>query len=499
MPRRPTKRSRTEHVPPFGATSDLENAVFQVNEPSYRTLPLTVLPSLVTLCDQRFVSCFKKLRENSSLWENRISHQLQLLPDSVLPKLFALLKKSHPGYLPHEIIVTYFMRGSNLSLSSDSLPGANKGTIMAIPRLNPQVCDLDISGFNKIADDAFAKVIAELHSLRSLNLIFRKCTKVGSKTITAIVKSCPRIRSLNLSETSVSPAAMAELLVAHGNQLEVLKIAGLERWTDATFMAQLHSQVKDQEVSMPKLQTLKLRGLQLSDSSIDFLVSLSPNLRRLDISFTATKRPILFTSRKDIFGACAHLSAPRLEKLSLTSTPVAVSDLLQTISPLSNLRTLSLGALGATGSMGVASATTLNDVTLPKLTSALQSFSNLRSVNLVSNTRLSKTALFDFIQRVAMRSEALAALLPLDGTHPALETLILNNTSVGDDSGAYIACCCNLVRLEVEGTKFTSDGLFFIIDACPKLQTLNLTSCRGVKIADRRRFFEVDSFPSFYQ
>ncbi|KAJ3990527.1 RNI-like protein [Lentinula detonsa] len=512
MPSRPTKRSRTEHVPPFGSTSDLGNAVFQVNEPSYRTLPLTVLPSLVTLCDQRFVSCFKKLRENNSLWENRISRQLQLLPDSVLPKLFALLKKAHPGYLPHEIIVTYFMRGSNLSLSSDSLPGANKGTIMAIPRLNPQVCDLDISGFNKIADDAFAKVIAELHSLRSLNLIFRKCTKVGSKTITAIVKSCPKIRSLNLSETSVSPAAMAELLVAHGNQLEVLKIAGLERWTDATFMAQLHPQVKDQEVSMPKLQTLKLRGLQLSDSSIDFLVSLSPNLRRLDISFTATKRPILFTSRKDIFGACAHLSAPRLEKLSLTSTPVAVSDLLQTISSLSNLRTLSLGALGATGSMGVASATTLNDVTLPKLTSALLSFSKLRSVNLVSNTRLSKTALFDFIQRVgrnclylnlagitAMRSEALAALLPLDGTHPALVTLILNNTSVGDDSGAYIACCCNLVRLEVEGTKFTRDGLFPIIDACPKLQILNLTSCRGVKIADRRRFFEVDSFPSLYQ
>lgn len=55
-----------------------------------------------------------------------------------------------------------------------------------------------------------------------------------------------------------------------------------------------------------------------------------------------------------------------------------------------------------------------------------------------------------------MRSDALAALLPMDGTHPALETLVLNNTSIGDDSGAYIACCCDLVRLEVEGTKFTS-------------------------------------------
>ncbi|GAW09362.1 RNI-like protein [Lentinula edodes] len=502
MSSRPTKRSRTGDIPPFGAPSDLETAIFQVNEPSSRTLPLTTVPTLVTFCDWRFVSCFKRLREHNSLWESRISHQLQLLPDSVLPRLFTLLKKSHPGFLPHEIIVTYFLRGFNLSLSSDSLPGANRGTVLAIPRLNPQVRELNLSGFSKLGDDVFAKVVAQLHSLRSL--VLRNCTKVGPKTITAIAKSCPEIRSLNLSETSVSPVAIAELLVAHGKQLEVLKIAGLQRWTDATFMAQLHPYLIEQQVSMPKLQTLKLRGLQLADSSIDFLVSLSPNLRRLDISFTATKRPILFTSRRDVFSVCAHLSAPPLEKLSLTSTPVAISELLQTIASFSNLQTLSLGALGAAGSMGVASATTLNDATLPKLTSALQSFPNLRSVNLVSNTRLSKASLFSFIQRVGrkclylnlagittMRSDALAALLPMDGTHPALETLVLNNTSIGDDSGAYIACCCDLVRLEVEGTKFTSEGLFPIIDACSKLQVLNLTSCRGVRIADRRRFFEV--------
>ncbi|KAJ4486359.1 RNI-like protein [Lentinula aciculospora] len=505
MSSRPTKRSRNGDIPPFGAPSDLETAIFQVNEPSSRTLPLTTVPTLVTFCDWRFVSCFKRLRKNSTLWDTRISPQLHLLPDSILFRLFAHLKKSHPEFLPHEFIVTYFLRGLSLSLSFDSLPGANKSTVLAIPRLNSQVRDLDLSGFSQLADDVLAKVVAQLHCLKSL--ILRNCTKAGSKTITAIVKSCPEIRSLNLSDTSVSPAAIAELLIAHGDQLEVLKIAGLQRWTDATFMAQLHPYVKEQQVSMPKLRTLKLRGLQLSDSSIDFLVSLSPNVRRLDISFTATKRPILFTSRRDLYSACAHLSAPPLEKLSVTSTPVVMSDLLLSITALSNLQTLSLGALGAVGSMGVASATALNDATLPKLTNVLQAFPNLRSVNLVSNSRLSKNSLFDFIQQVgrkclylnlagitSMRSDALASLLPMDGTQPALETLILNNTSVGDDSGAYIACCCDLVRLEVEGTKFTSDGLFPIIDACPKLQILNLTSCRGVRIADRRRFFEVHSF-----
>lgn len=37
-------------------------------------------------------------------------------------------------------------------------------------------------------------------------------------------------------------------------------------------------------------------------------------------------------------------------------------------------------------------------------------------------------------------------------------------------------------------------GLFPIIDACERLENLDLTSCRGVKVSDRRRFFEVRSF-----
>jgi hypothetical protein len=37
----------------------------------------------------------------------------------------------------------------------------------------------------------------------------------------------------------------------------------------------------------------------------------------------------------------------------------------------------------------------------------------------------------------------------------------------------------------------TGEGLFTIIDTCPKLVTLNLTRCRGIAVADRRHFFEV--------
>ena len=38
---------------------------------------------------------------------------------------------------------------------------------------------------------------------------------------------------------------------------------------------------------------------------------------------------------------------------------------------------------------------------------------------------------------------------------------------------------------------YADDGLFTIIDSCPNLVKLDLTSCRGIRVGDRRRFFEV--------
>jgi hypothetical protein len=37
------------------------------------------------------------------------------------------------------------------------------------------------------------------------------------------------------------------------------------------------------------------------------------------------------------------------------------------------------------------------------------------------------------------------------------------------------------------------DGLFPLVDACPRLEQLDLSGCRGVNVIDRRRFFEVNS------
>ena len=94
-----------------------------------------------------------------------------------------------------------------------------------------------------------------------------------------------------------------------------------------------------------------------------------------------------------------------------------------------------------------------------------------------------------------------------------MRELLLNNTGIDDAAAPFISTCRSLQTLEVGGTKLTSelpsvhvcstkrteqrvgDGLYCIIDACPRLERLDLTSCRGVPVAQRRNFFEASPSP----
>ncbi|THU94833.1 RNI-like protein [Dendrothele bispora CBS 962.96] len=388
----------------------------------------------------------------------------------MIPKIFAMLRGSPSAtYLPHEYIVTYFLQGPSLTLT-DSLPGVNKNTILAIGRVNPHLRELELSGFVKHADEVFASVVSHLKSLRSL--VLRGCTRVGAKTADAITKACPELRILNLNYTSVTPLSVGAL-VASCHQLEVLKLANISNWTDATFTKFLAA--LDEKACLPKLHTLKLRDLSLSDNSLSAFISLCPALERLDLSFTPIKHPQTVLST----------NPPALEKLSLTSTAITGTELLATLVQLPHLKTLSLGALGVRQSSKAAisnsSAMSMNDTTLRSLTDILEGFEHLQSVNLVSNTKLGASskvdsALFDFVRRVgrkcqylnlsnlpSIRSIDFAALLPLDeqDTAPSLRTLVLNNLNINDDAAVFIACCRKLSRLELSGTKMTSKFIEF--------------------------------------
>jgi len=151
---------------------------------------------------------------------------------------------------------------------------------------------------------------------------------------------------------------------------------------------------------------------------------------------------------------------------------------------------------------------TFTDVHLRSLTAILSQNTAIENINLVANTKLARDeeVIAEFILLVGrklkrlnlsglsfLRSSDLQHLAPAgpaDATC-SLRELLLNSTGIDDAASPYIACCPLLERLEVASTRLSSEGLFTIIDACPKLATLDLTRCRGVSVADRRHFFEV--------
>ena len=150
-----------------------------------------------------------------------------------------------------------------------------------------------------------------------------------------------------------------------------------------------------EEFKLTNLKTLKLRQTSVTDHTINTFISICPNLRRLDLSFTAVHHPPLL------------LGNSSLEKLSLTSTRITSANLLKVIAGLRGLKTLSLGALGrsesSVGAISNSSAMTMTDETLRKLTACLVECNSLESVNLVGNSKLgvvSRSALVDFIRQV---------------------------------------------------------------------------------------------------
>lgn len=151
--------------------------------------------------------------------------------------------------------------------------------------------------------------------------------------------------------------------------------------TDATFSKFLSS--VDPAFRHMGIRTLKVRQTSLSDTSMAALCEMCPNLQRLDVSFTAVRRPSPWLTSG---------IGPQITKLLLTSTAISGPALLDVLAALTNLTKLSLGALGLgtspNTSVSNTSAMTLTDNDLYSLTDILASHGRLESLSLVNNAKL---------------------------------------------------------------------------------------------------------------
>jgi len=277
------------------------------------------------------------------------------------------------------------------------------------------------------------------------------------------------LKYLNLSMTVVPVMDLEPVLKAALN-LKTLKLAGLSTLTDINLNSLTRALFEENDSTLPlaRLQSFKARHTQISATSLTPLLHKLPLLRRLDVSFIPLRT---------IFHQHGSHPYPPLEKLSLTSTPMPSQPLIQALSHLPHLRTLNLGALGASAktvrghSFGGESNTgrTITDQLLYRLTGILaDQCQQLESVSLAGNTLLGYSV-HDFVDKVGWRlrvlnlggipglkSRDLSPLVRVETAGPPkLERLVLTNTSVDDEASIYIAACVHLTMLDLEGTKLT--------------------------------------------
>ncbi|KZO96535.1 RNI-like protein [Calocera viscosa TUFC12733] len=477
---RPAKRQRTLFVKIGQANGDdkLNDAQRSAQQPSSSALSTRhtgphVVPALVRLSMLRFAQNAVKLSENG-FHKSRMLEKLEYLPTHLVQPLFSFLRDYCPDRLSDDFIKKYFLRGDHISFTPD-MTGVLNATMTAIRNavdFAAGLKSLEIRGQPDLKDSYVASAISHLPLLTKL--VLRGCTKVGSKSVEAAAKTCRDLEIINLNYTVTGHAALQKL-VSSCKKLHSVKLAGLTDVTDTHLPGILVH-------ASGRLLRLKLRQTRLSPTSASSISNaLSTNALSLDISFTS----LVFTQLPNT-----------LEKLSLMATTLPPTLLPRLLEPLTKLRKLNLALLGN-------QAPNLSDDGLKRLLPILISCDNLVELNLASNTKLGLNGtggVSSMLKVLGGRLEVLNLsgiprlrwydLEPLKSQYstPRLRTLLLMNTGLDDEAASYISACKHLKQLNLAGTGFSSVGI--VVDSCSELSELDLTGCRGVRIQDRRRFFE---------
>ncbi|SGY79801.1 BQ5605_C008g05225 [Microbotryum silenes-dioicae] len=404
---------------------------------------------------------------------------------------------------------------TKLSLSSLSVPTL---LLSKIPQCT-SLTDLDLSTHTQLTDPSVAKILGALPTLQRLNL--RGCTKVGDAAIIALSKATEsRLQAINLNLTAATIKGLTALFV-RCSALQVLKIANVQGLNDRNMTKliddSIHAALGWRHIPLSHLRCLKVRSTDITDNSLGRLLSLCTfTLERLDISFTSVKS-------LDLVSRALH-TAPewKLEKLVASGLPLTPVSLQGFFGPLAEMRTederkrfkvLKLGSIPSTSTKQPG----LTDAVLKGLMPSLVKLTGLESISFCQNWHLglAREPMTSFISTIGFKCLSLDLTLPLQSHHlegleppldedgfpsmfpseegytrPKLQTLVLDSSRIDDKASISIGYCHDLRTLHLAETKISTVFLAHLMTTCPLLSNLNLTSCRGVPVAQRRTFFE---------
>ncbi|ORX37262.1 hypothetical protein BD324DRAFT_650867 [Kockovaella imperatae] len=371
----------------------------------------------------------------------------------------------------------------------------------------------------KASDVAIAGLIAVLPNLQSITL--KGCKLASKRTVDAILKFTPNVHRVNLKGTMVEVDDVKKILHRFGTQLVSFKVDRIR------FDPNKLREIFTMDV-YPSLTHICLPGDILNGSGdtseAKRYISLMTSLKARDAPSDA---PFSWSSFGDTFPAITHLYLPgllvpdkqamriapgRLVKLSLVAAisgpPVPLGTVIDLIrEQTETLESIHLGQVLSTArgkdvyEEWEYLESLLGSCHRLKCFKWMAGSADRRVMDLMLN-QMSGTASGPWGVVKALKWTSLKELsidwpyhLDIFDSIPpgsVLEQLHLPSSTVptGPKNMYLIRNLRNLAVLDLSGSSVSDDEMYEILDACPFLHKIDLTSCRGVRVKDRRNIFK---------
>ncbi|WVQ83046.1 hypothetical protein IAT38_005184 [Cryptococcus sp. DSM 104549] len=393
------------------------------------------------------------------------------------------------------------------------------------------ITSLTLTRAIRIPDEDIARLLEYLPNLEALKL--KGCTLAGQKTAKTLAKRCPRMRSINLKGTAVVEKDVEILLRTFGQQIEVFKVDKVKfKHINTTFDSEPY----------PKLERLCIPGDFLntpSRSTTDKPTGEKDSTLYPSPAATPKGSRIQWSRFGKSFPALTHLYLPGLLvphgtniKLANDHTLVKVSfgdggppvpagvahGLVQ--SQRGTLQSIHLGNIRVFMYQGMKESELdevsegfwdryIDTMDFSRLSTAISECFNLerfrwRADEKGLQERLCRYVMKDhlctalIVSRVLRKVKRIELNLPAtlradtflvnpdDDDEPRpLEHFIIPMADIPHPHRLAVSLpgYPNLVEMDVAGVGFIDDDMRSIIEACPLLSRINVTSCKKVKIA----------------
>ena len=419
--------------------------------------------TLIELCSNTIGAHPDLIMRKKEAWE--------MLPDHLKDYVRNATRRHRASELQPILLEEMFIEEDMEKLDLDDFPGVNNVFLRTVhSRIDlDRLTFLSLVGNTAISGKTIASFLQGCVNMSHINL--KSCINLKNDTFPEkVVEHLPQLSYLNISFTMIGGKAVA-LIYSRCSKLATLKMAGCNL-IDGLSISKIFPRPSENLIS------LKIRHCTINQVQLQHILDNFPNLQTFDCS---SARASAFRNLRPFL----NISHPsQLRKLNLSNLPnldlSRPADLKAFFTKHANLEHIYLmdANIDPKSFIPESSLAKFKTLFVPGIFYA----TNFLPVIL----EIAQNLTYLDLSRTRLRFDKNDYHEPLVFNVPHLRTLSLEDTCVGDYSADLINRIHTLRSLFLRNTAISPMGVRAIVYACPWLEEVDLSSCRGIAVYDRR-------------